>query len=195
VRQRSCRTRPLAAARGSECCDSEPYSLVGGPRSSAACHTGANYAVSSGCSEFRGFRWLPTEGAGEEETSAAAATLERRRVPVRVGVEGCCPNPRVLDRGSSRTTHCRALSPAARPCRVGTPGCPGAPLTEPDLWASHPALRDDGVGDGRVLHETSWLAKPGAGPLPSSACASAHLPCRTGGGKPMSQMRSWLPRQ
>jgi hypothetical protein len=29
--------------------------------------------------------------------------------------------------------------------RVGAPGCPGAPLTEPDLWASHPALRDDGV--------------------------------------------------
>ena len=30
-------------------------------------------------------------------------------------------------------------------CRVGTPSFPGAPLTEPDLWASHPALRDAGV--------------------------------------------------
>ena len=25
-------------------------------------------------------------------------------------------------------------------CRVGTAGCPAAPLTEPDLRASHPAL-------------------------------------------------------
>jgi hypothetical protein len=29
--------------------------------------------------------------------------------------------------------------------RVGAPSFPGAPLTEPDLWASHPALRDAGV--------------------------------------------------
>src|SRR5213075_2200258 len=39
--------------------------------------------------------------------------------------------------------------------RVGTPSRPGAPLTEPDLWASHPALRDtavpDGLGGGRAL--------------------------------------------
>jgi hypothetical protein len=39
--------------------------------------------------------------------------------------------------------------------RVGTPSLPGAPLTEPDLWASHPALRDtafpDGLGGGRAL--------------------------------------------
>lgn len=31
--------------------------------------------------------------------------------------------------------------PSAIAGRVGAPGCPGAPLTEPDLWASHPALR------------------------------------------------------
>jgi len=39
--------------------------------------------------------------------------------------------------------HCSRPSAAARrrPRRVGTPGHPGAPLTEPDLWASHPALR------------------------------------------------------
>jgi hypothetical protein len=35
---------------------------------------------------------------------------------------------------------------AARPRRVGAPGCPGAPLTEPDLWATHPALRSIAVG-------------------------------------------------
>jgi hypothetical protein len=29
--------------------------------------------------------------------------------------------------------------------RVGAPSRPGAPLTEPDLWATHPALRDAGV--------------------------------------------------
>jgi hypothetical protein len=39
---------------------------------------------------------------------------------------------------------CLALRACAPPPlrRVGAPGCPGAPLTEPDLWASHPALRD-----------------------------------------------------
>ncbi len=38
----------------------------------------------------------------------------------------------------SRAQHPRVLGPLRR---VGTPGYPGAPLTEPDLWASHPALR------------------------------------------------------
>jgi len=28
----------------------------------------------------------------------------------------------------------------ARPCRVGAASYPAAPLTEPDLWTSHPAL-------------------------------------------------------
>ena len=61
-----------------------------------------------------------TEGSenGRDGGSAPPATLERGRVPVRVRVEGsrcCCPNPRVLDRGSSRATHGFALSPAARP--------------------------------------------------------------------------------
>jgi hypothetical protein len=40
------------------------------------------------------------------------------------------------------TTEQRAARAASR---VGTPGLPGAPLTEPDLWATHPALRDRGV--------------------------------------------------
>jgi hypothetical protein len=30
--------------------------------------------------------------------------------------------------------------------RVGTAGCPAAPLTEPDLWTAHPALRIDILG-------------------------------------------------
>ena len=30
--------------------------------------------------------------------------------------------------------------------RVAGGGCPPPALTEPDLWASHPALRDVGVG-------------------------------------------------
>ena len=30
--------------------------------------------------------------------------------------------------------------------RVGGGGFPPPPLTEPDLWAAHPALRDVGVG-------------------------------------------------
>jgi IS30 family transposase len=29
---------------------------------------------------------------------------------------------------------------ACAACRVGTAGCPAAPLTEPDLWTAHPAL-------------------------------------------------------
>ena len=27
--------------------------------------------------------------------------------------------------------------------RVGSPGCPGPPLTEPDLWTAHPAPQVD----------------------------------------------------
>jgi hypothetical protein len=39
----------------------------------------------------------------------------------------------------------------ARARRVGTPARAGAPLTKPDLWASHPAFRDAGVlGCGRA---------------------------------------------
>jgi hypothetical protein len=33
-----------------------------------------------------------------------------------------------------------SMSKSAEFCRVGTAGCPAAPLTEPDLRASHPAL-------------------------------------------------------
>jgi hypothetical protein len=33
----------------------------------------------------------------------------------------------------------------ATACRVAGRGCPLPALTEPDLWASHPALRDVGV--------------------------------------------------
>src|SRR5882757_1747429 len=41
---------------------------------------------------------------------------------------------------------------AYRPAgRVGTPGCPGVPLTEPDLWTTHPALRDAGVRERPVV--------------------------------------------
>jgi hypothetical protein len=59
------------------------------------------------------------------------------------------------------------------PRRVGTPGFPGAPLTEPDLWASHPALRVEEVGDGRCCTEHPWLRAGRAGPRSSTAFTSA----------------------
>jgi hypothetical protein len=47
--------------------------------------------------------------------------------------------------GSSRSGLGGNVCRRALVSRVGTPSFPGAPLTEPDLWASHPALRDAGV--------------------------------------------------
>ena len=43
-------------------------------------------------------------------------------------------------------TTCRDNMPSAR--RVARGGYPPPALTEPDLWATHPALRDIGVGAG-----------------------------------------------
>ncbi len=55
--------------------------------------------------------------------------------------------------------------------RVGTPGCPGAPLTEPDLWIPHPALRDADVGVAPWLRAgVSTRSYPGG----STCCAGAR---------------------
>src|SRR5712692_1288015 len=43
----------------------------------------------------------------------------------------------------SRSRRVAGFSPS---CRVTGGSCPPPALTEPDLWASHPALRDAGVG-------------------------------------------------
>ena len=62
--------------------------------------------------------------------------------------------------------------------RVGTPSRPGAPLTEPDLWASHPALRDSGVPDGRPLSGRLCAFEVRAVGIPEPASLPAAIPCQ-----------------
>jgi hypothetical protein len=60
VRQRSRRTRPLAATQGSEGSVSGPNSFVRSRGSSSVRRIRANYPIRPGCSDSHGFRWLPT---------------------------------------------------------------------------------------------------------------------------------------
>ena len=57
--------------------------------------------------------------------------------------------------------------------RVEAPSCPASRLTEPDSWASHPALRDDGVPDGSASRACAVGRRPaelrGTGRLPGAS--------------------------
>ena len=62
--------------------------------------------------------------------------------------------------------------------RVAGRGCPPPALTEPDLWASHPALRDVGVGGTQSASADAGLAARSY-TSGSSICAGTMTCCRT----------------
>src|SRR5438034_5603837 len=61
-------------------------------------------------------------------------------------------------------------------CRVAGGGCPPPALTEPDLWASHPALRDVGVGRIQPAYSDASLAARSYSSA-SVSCAGATTRC------------------
>lgn len=67
----------------------------------------------------------------------------------------------------------RLTAESARIGRVGAPRRRGAPLTEPDLWATHPALRDAGV---RVASYSDIGVSTRSYPSASASCAEATTP-------------------
>ena len=93
-----------------------------------------------------------------------------------------------FERELPATRRCSPSAARLRSCRVGAPSFPGAPLTKPDLWASHPAFRDGGVGDGLRLRGASWPSEGRAGPRSPSAFTSAHPSSSVSCLGPMSQM-------
>jgi hypothetical protein len=69
-----------------------------------------------------------------------------------------------------------SVAPCSLRCRVGTPSCPGAPLSEPDLWAPHPAPRDAGVPDGLRGEDTIMVPRGSGGQVVRHRLAPAAIP-------------------
>lgn len=94
------------------------------------------------CSSGQGFAYsfFPTP-------LRAAAVAVRLGVPVIRAPRGLTPPSHFLVgfRLPVDSAGYQRCAPVPGAHRVGTPGCPGAPLTEPDKCCSHPALRDDGL--------------------------------------------------
>jgi len=65
-----------------------------------------------------------------------------------------------------------------RACRVAGGSCPPPALTEPDLWASHPALRGVGVGGTQSTSADVSIAARSYS-SGKSICAGAMTSCRT----------------
>ena len=77
--------------------------------------------------------------------------------------------------GRSPITIVAACSAA---CRVAGGSCPPPALTEPDLWASHPALRGVGVGGTQSTSADVSIAARSYS-SGKSICAGAMTSCRT----------------
>ena len=70
------------------------------------------------------------------------------------------------------------LAPCSASCRVAGGSCPPPALTEPDLWASHPALRGVGVGGTQSTSADVSIAARSYS-SGKSICAGAMTSCRT----------------
>jgi len=116
------------------------------------------------------------------------------RLWVLVTLRSASSNATGLDRMSGRLSGAACVFAfGGTPGRVGTAGCPAAPLTEPDLRASHPALwinvspgqtelaRDLlwRIGDApAVVHEPIWPWNQSLGyafVIPSGCCETRYL--------------------